>query len=388
MTQEILLPGSNLGLMGGGQLGRMFAQEAVRMGYRVVFVDPNHEAPTHEVAPQQIVTGYDSEDGIQGLVANTQAVTTEFENVPAEALEKLASQGVRTYPAAQAVRVTQNRNLEKHYISAVAQVPVAPHQGIFSLHDAENIDESLLPGILKTATLGYDGKGQKTCYTKDDVIDAYRHFGVRCILEKRVALAKEISVIVARHQNGQAVVYPINENQHRNGILATTFLPARIDARLAQQAQNYALRIAQALEYVGVLCIEFFVLEDGQLLVNELAPRPHNSGHATIEACESSQFEQQVRILAGLPLGNPRLRCPAVMLNILGDLWFNDADEYQTPDWSKILDIPGVKLHLYGKKEARHARKMGHITILGHTLEEAIERANLVCDRIGLPRIA
>lgn len=388
MTNKCLLPGSNLGLMGGGQLGRMFAQEAVRMGYHVVFVDPNHGAPTHEVAPQQIVTAYDSEDGIQGLIQHTSAVTTEFENVPADALDKLARHGLRTCPAGKAVRVTQNRNVEKHYVSEIAKVPVAPHQGIFSLHDAENIDESLLPGILKTATLGYDGKGQKVCHTKEEVIDAYRHFGVRCILEKRVALDKEISVIVARNAQGQAVVYPINENQHRNGILATTFVPARIDEKLAKQAQRYALRIAQALEYVGVLCIEFFVLQDGQLLVNELAPRPHNSGHATIEACESSQFEQQVRILAGLPLGNPRLRCPAVMLNILGDLWFNDADEYRRPDWSQILDIPGVKLHLYGKKEARHARKMGHITVLGHSLDEAIERANLVNDRLGLPNIA
>ncbi len=383
---RILLPGETLGLMGGGQLGRMFAQAAATMGYHVAVLEPGRSAPAAEVSLEAIVAPYDDEAALEKLARRVKAVTTEFENVPAPALQRLAELGVRTAPPASAVAVTQDRNREKTFVGDVAGVPVAPHAAVRNERDAENVSKDLLPGILKTARLGYDGKGQALVTTREEVLAAFRTFGgVDCVLEKRLDLALEISVIVCRGATGEVVVFPVSENHHRNGILAVSVLPARVTDETAEKAKRYAEKIALALNYVGVLCVEFFVLKDGTLVVNELAPRPHNSGHATIEACTTSQYEAQVRAMTGLPLGDTSLRTPAVMLNLLGDLWFDEEGKLRSPDWASVLAVPGAKLHLYGKAEPRRARKMGHVTVLGATRDEALERAREVARILNLP---
>ncbi|MEF9943810.1 MAG: ATP-grasp domain-containing protein, partial [Burkholderiaceae bacterium] len=250
------------------------------------------------------------------------------------------------------------------------------------------IGAELLPGILKSARLGYDGKGQVRVKTAAEVLAAFAQLGrVPCVLEKMLPLALEVSVVVCRNRDDQTVSFPVAENVHRDGILAVSRLPARIDETLARRAREVAMHIAREMNYVGVLCVEFFVLADGALVVNEMAPRPHNSGHATIDACTTSQFEQQARVMAGLPLGDTTQLAPAVMLNLLGDLWFN-GDSQREPDWAGVLAIPGAKLHLYGKTEARRGRKMGHITCLGSTAAQALERANQVATILGLPAAA
>ena len=389
MTQILkelpLLPGSTLGLLGGGQLGRMFSEAAARMGYHVIVLEPHAPSPAGEVSSAELAAAYDDPAGLDELAARVTAVTTEFENVPAGSLKRLAAAGVRAAPHADAVAATQDRNVEKAFIES-AGVPTAPHRAIRSEEDLAQVDEGLLPGILKTARLGYDGKGQARVSTKAEVAAAWEAFGrVECVLEKRLALRTEVSVIICRNPAGETAVFPVCENHHRSGILAYTVMPARIDAALAASAQEHARRIADRLNYVGVLCVELFMLEDGRILANELAPRPHNSGHATIEACATSQYEQQVRAMAGLPLGDTTQLAPAVMLNLLGDLWFDEKDARITPPWEKLLAMPGVKLHLYGKAEPRHARKMGHVTILGATPEEALARARAAAELLGLP---
>ena len=252
--------------------------------------------------------------------------------------------------------------------------------------DIDAVDESLFPGILKTARLGYDGKGQATVTNREELRTAFHKFGsVDAILEKRVDLALEVSVIVARNRQGEIATFPVSENKHRNGILAVSILPARVDEDIARLARQQAALIASELNYVGVLCVEFFVLKDGTLLVNEMAPRPHNSGHATIDACVTSQYEQQVRTMTGLPLGDTTQHSPAVMLNILGDEWFDETKTFREPAWDKVLAIPGAKLHLYGKTEARLARKMGHVTVVAKTLADALTKARQVAAILKLP---
>jgi 5-(carboxyamino)imidazole ribonucleotide synthase len=384
--EKALLPGTSLGLMGGGQLGKMFAQAAARMGYHVTVLEPHSPCPAGEVARSQIATGYEDRAGLHKLAESVSAVTTEFENVPAPSLALLEKAGLRVAPPSAAVAVSQDRNAEKHFVSAVAGVPVAPHQAVLTEADLDRIDAKLLPGILKTARLGYDGKGQALVDTPDDVRRAFENFGrVECVLEKRLALRTEVSVIVARNEHGETATYPVCENHHRHGILAVTVMPARIPAATAAKARGYAETIAKALHYVGVLCIEFFVLEDGSLLVNELAPRPHNSGHATIDACVTSQYEQQVRTMTGLPLGSTEQHSFAVMLNILGDEWFDENGSQREPDWAALAAVPGAKIHLYGKDAVRRARKMGHVTLLGRTPEEAMERARAAARILHLP---
>lgn len=386
MTEaKTILPGATLGLLGGGQLGRMFAEAAARMGYHVAVVEPGAGCPAGEVSREQIACAYDDAEGLDALAGRVCAVTTEFENVPAASLARLAERGITTAPHAAAVAAVQDRNVEKSFIER-AGVPTAPHRAVKCAADIDALPADLFPGILKTARLGYDGKGQARVRSVEDVRAAWEKFGrVDCVLEKMLALRTEVSVIIARGADGSSVAFPVCENHHRNGILAFTVMPARITAELAGRAQEYARRIAEALEYVGVLCVELFVLEDGSILANELAPRPHNSGHATIEACATSQYEQQVRTMCGLPLGDTTQLSPVVMLNILGDLWFNECDEAVTPPWAELLALPGVKLHLYGKAEARRARKMGHVTVLGATLEEAVDRAAAAARLLGLP---
>ena len=382
---KALTPGTMLGLMGGGQLGRMFAQSAATMGFHVCVLDPNEKSPASEVSLEHLKGAYTDPALLDEMVKKVPAVTTEFENVPATALRHFEEAGLVVAPPSTALAVTQDRNLEKAFAQK-AGAEVAPNEPVRSLEELEAVNPSLFPGILKTASFGYDGKGQRTVRSMEELRAAYRDFGeVPCILEKRMPLAKEVSVIVARNQQGETATFPVSENKHRNGILAVSILPARIEEKIANLARQQAQDIATALSYVGVLCVEFFVLEDGRLLVNEMAPRPHNSGHATIEACVSSQYEQQVRTMAGLPLGDTTQVSPAVMLNILGDEWFDENDQHREPDWASVLAVPGAKLHIYGKEEARCARKMGHVTVLGKTLVEALERARKVSEILKLP---
>ncbi|MCS7101333.1 MAG: 5-(carboxyamino)imidazole ribonucleotide synthase [Burkholderiaceae bacterium] len=385
---SIVAPGQWLGLLGGGQLGRMFVHAAQAMGYRVCVLDPTPACPAAQAADEQIVAAYDNEDALMQLATRCRAVTTEFENVPAASLARLAGR-VQVAPAADAVAIAQDRILEKRFVAGL-QIPVAPHAIVARVDDFRSLDAQLLPGILKTARLGYDGKGQIPVQTVEEAREAWSRLGgVPCVLEKRLRLQKEISCIVARGADGSVAALPVAENEHRAGILAVSIAPARVAAHLAQQARQHAVRIAQALRYVGVLCVEFFVLEDaadGHLLVNEIAPRPHNSGHFSIDACVTSQFEQQVRTLAGLPLGASVQMASAVMLNLLGDLWF-DGGRLREPDWAAVLRIAGARLHLYGKHEARPGRKMGHVTVLDASVPQAITRASEVARALGLPPV-
>ena len=319
------------------------------------------------------------------LASICQAVTTEFENVPADALRQLAG-SCRVSPPADAVQTCQHRAHEKSCF-VLAGVPCAPHAMVQTAADAAGSGlAALLPGILKTASLGYDGKGQVPVARAEDLPAAWASLGaVPCVLEKRLALHREVSVIVARGADGQCVHLPVQQNLHRDGILAVTQVPAPdITPEVAVHAVALARRLADTLAYVGVLCVEFFVLQDGSLVANEMAPRPHNSGHYSIDACDVSQFDLQVRSLAGLPLVQPRLHSPAVMLNLLGDLWFHAGAAPQTPDWASVLSLPGARLHLYGKSEPRHGRKMGHLTVTAATAEAALGTARLAAHRLGL----
>lgn len=384
-TQKPLLPGTTLGLMGGGQLGRMFAQSAATLGFHVCVLDPAEHSPAGEVALKQLTGAYTDPELLLTMKELVPAVTTEFENVPAKSLEFFEEAGLTVAPPSSALAVTQDRNLEKAFAQK-AGAQVAPHHAILSEADIDAVDESLFPGILKTARLGYDGKGQATVTNREELRTAFHKFGsVDAILEKRVDLALEVSVIVARNRQGEIATFPVSENKHRNGILAVSILPARVDEDIARLARQQAALIASELNYVGVLCVEFFVLKDGTLLVNEMAPRPHNSGHATIDACVTSQYEQQVRTMTGLPLGDTTQHSPAVMLNILGDEWFDETKTFREPAWDKVLAIPGAKLHLYGKTEARLARKMGHVTVVAKTLADALAKARQVAAILKLP---
>lgn len=383
-----LPPGvTTLGVMGGGQLGRMFVHAAQALGYRVTALDPDRSSPAGAAADQHVVAAYDDAAGLADLAARCAAVTTEFENVPAHALEALAARRP-VAPAAAAVRICQDRAAEKRHFAA-SGVPCAPWASLENEADlAAPATVVLLPGILKTARLGYDGKGQVRVDTPAQLAAAWSQLGrAPCVLESRLPLARELSVIVARGADGALVHLPVQQNLHRDGILAVTQVPApEVGAAQAQAAIEAAGRLAASMDYVGVLCVEFFVLADGALVANEMAPRPHNSGHYSIDACDVSQFELQVRTLAGLPLVAPRQHSPAVMLNLLGDLWFREgAPEASEPDWPAVLALPGVHLHLYGKAEARRGRKMGHLTVTAPGVAEARATALECCRRLGLP---
>jgi 5-(carboxyamino)imidazole ribonucleotide synthase len=368
----VLPPGSWLGCLGGGQLGRMFVHAAQAMGYKVLVLDPDANGPAAQAADDIIVAAYDDAEAIVKFGARVAAVTTEFENVPATTLELLAAK-VPTRPAANAVRIAQDRRKEKQFFLHHG-LPVGGYAIIESEADVSTLDDSLFPAILKTATLGYDGKGQARVANKEETHAAFLKFSkAPCVVEQLVAFDREISVLVSRGANGETRVWPVQENQHVNGILDLTMVPARIDDALRARAQALATKLVDALDYVGVLCVEMFVAGD-QLLLNEIAPRPHNSGHYTIEACVTSQFAQQARVLAGLPLGDTSLVRPAVMVNVLGDVWF-DAETSMQPAWNEVLAISGAHVHLYGKTEARRARKMGHVTCTAATFDVAVENA-------------
>ena len=380
-------PPTWLGVMGGGQLGRMFAHAAQAMGFKVAVLEPAASCPAGEVAERLINAGYTDAAALGELSALCAAVTTEFENVPADSMNLLA-QNSFVAPNGACVSIAQDRIAEKRFFVDCAPqsgVMPAPHKVIASLADIDEVQDELLPGILKTVRMGYDGKGQVRVNTREDIRAAFEAMqGVTCLLEKMLPLAYEVSVLTARGFDGASVVYPIAENVHRDGILFTTTVPGpNVSPDCAQQAQDAARAIVAQLGYVGVLCIEFFVLEDGALVVNEMAPRPHNSGHYTMDACVTSQFAQQVRAMARLPLGDVRQHSPSVMLNILGDVWF-DGDAVREPAWDRVLALPGSFVHLYGKDDPRRGRKMGHVTFVAPTLEAAQEQLQAACAILGI----
>ncbi|NEX60669.1 5-(carboxyamino)imidazole ribonucleotide synthase [Noviherbaspirillum galbum] len=383
-------PPTWLGVMGGGQLGRMFVHAAQMMGFKVAVLEPAKDCPAGHAADHLICAGYGDEQALGELAGQCVAVTTEFENVPAQSMARLADHCF-VAPNAACVSVAQSRIEEKRFFTDNAQasgVLPAPHKTIASLQDIEDIADDLLPGILKTVRMGYDGKGQVRVKTREDVRAAFEKMGnVTCLLEKMLPLAYEVSVLAARGHNGASVVYPIAENVHRDGILFTTTVPGpNVTAECARKAQDAALVLIERLGYVGVLCIEFFVLQDGSLVVNEMAPRPHNSGHYTIDACVTSQFAQQARAMARLPLGDVRQHSPAVMLNILGDVWFEgEGNAAREPAWDAVLALPGANLHLYGKDDPRRGRKMGHVTFVAPTLAEAQDSLRQACAILGIP---
>lgn len=375
-----------VGILGGGQLGRMLVHVVQRMGLKAVVLDPDPAAPAGLAADRLLCAPYDDPVALDQLAASCAFATTEFENVPASSLQFLAARST-VAPAAAAVRVCQHRALEKAQFVA-AGVPCSAHARVESEADVVGAADGLFPGLLKTSQMGYDGKGQARVGSRQDLLDAWGRLGrVPCLLEAMVPIRCELSVVVARGRDGALVHLPVQQNLHRNGVLAVTQVPAP-DADTAAQATavGHARRLAQALDYVGVLCVEFFVLDDGQVLANEMAPRPHNSGHYSIEACDLSQFELQLRTLTGLPLVDPRLQAPAVMLNLLGDLWFAEGGEGpREPDWARVLELPGAHLHLYGKAEARRGRKMGHLTVTAPDAAQARAVAAEAARRLGLP---
>ena len=390
-----LLPGATLGVLGGGQLGRMWSHAAQAMGFRTAVLDPDPHSPAGLISHLHVCADYLDPTGLANMAAQCQAITTEFENVPAEALRQLGLT-LPCAPSAQPVAVAQDRALEKvHFVNC--GVPVAPHTVLQSLDDVNQVNAALLPGILKTTRMGYDGKGQVRVATLAELAAVWQQLQCNgptvCILEKRLPLAAECSVVLARGFDGHMVHLPLQVNLHRDGILAVTeVFEQALPVATEQQALQAAYEVARGLNYVGVLCVEFFVLQDGPdrdalgpLVVNEIAPRPHNSGHHSIDSCDVSQFELQVRCMAGLPLTPPRLHSPCVMLNLLGDLWWRDGREPQAPDWSALLALPGVHLHLYGKTEARHGRKMGHVTITASSIMQARQVSAQVAALLGLP---
>jgi len=363
----MILPNATLGVLGGGQLGRMFTLAAYSMGYRVVVLDPDPHSPAGLIADQHIKANYRDHAALQLLGDECAAVTTEFENVPAESMEYLEKLcAVR--PNAGAVRIAQDRIREKTFAQDHG-LATAAFAAIYEDADIVAAVETLTaPLVMKTASLGYDGKGQVQVNTLAEARNAFEQLGnTACVLEEMVDLECEISVILARSINGQTAVYPVGENRHVNGILDTTIVPATLDASLGEQAIDMAVRLADSIEYCGILAVEFFYTRQGELLINELATRPHNSGHYTVDACATSQFEQQVRMMCGLPPGDTQMLSPVVMTNLLGDIWKEDE-----PDWQQVLNESQAHLHLYGKKEARPGRKMGHINCLATDVEQAL----------------
>jgi 5-(carboxyamino)imidazole ribonucleotide synthase len=387
---------ATLGVMGGGQLGRMFVHAAQRLGYFTAVLDADPHSPAGLVSHHHIQTGYSDAAGLAQLADLCAAITTEFENVPAAALQTLAARRP-VAPGAAAVAIAQDRIQEKSHFTAsagVAGVTCAPYAVIASPEQLNAVPADLLPGILKTARMGYDGKGQARVKNAAELAAAWADLKqVPCVLEKLLPLKAECSVIVARSWHGDIVSFPPQLNLHVDGILAVTeVFEGNMPLALAARAQAAAKAIADHIGYVGVLCVEFFVIDDGSehgaLVVNEMAPRPHNSGHYTLDACDVSQFDLQVLAMVGLPLPAPRQHSPAIMLNLLGDLWFDAAGQARTPDWQAVLALPGAHLHLYGKTDARPGRKMGHLTFTGADVAGVKAAARQAAQILGLPGLA
>jgi 5-(carboxyamino)imidazole ribonucleotide synthase len=365
----MILAPAMLGMLGGGQLGRFFVIAAHEMGYQVTVLDPDKNSPAGKIADVHICANYDDAVALKQMVQTCAAVTTEFENVPAKTLETLA-ESIIVRPSAASVAIAQNRVLEKSFIKN-AGLPVAPFAVINGAEDLPDDASSLYPAILKVARFGYDGKGQARVKNQAEALKAFTDFKQEvCVLEQMLPLDLEVSVVLARDAVGSIEAFPTAENSHLNGILDVSIAPARCSEVLKANARELAKKLAEKLDYVGVLGVEFFVVGN-QLLVNEIAPRPHNSGHYTLDACVTNQFEQQVRVMASLPLGDASLHSNAVMVNILGDSWING----QEPAWSKAFGHPNLKLHLYGKHEPRKGRKMGHFTVIGRDTKTVLNAA-------------
>ncbi len=374
----MILPGSALGLLGGGQLGRMFTVAARTLGYPVTVLDPDPYAPAAEFATAHLRAPYTDQPALDEITRTCVAVTTEFENAPAEALDAIGRHIV-VRPSGSSVAVAQDRRREKGFF-AERGFPVGRHAVIDNAGDVERALATVrLPALLKTARFGYDGKGQALIERPAELESTWAAWKrVPCVLEERLVLEREISVVLARAADAACAVFPVAENRHARGILDVTIAPARISDALAAEATALATRLAEELQYVGVLAVEMFVVGGG-LLLNEIAPRPHNSGHYTIDACRTSQFEQQVRVLCGLPLGDPSQHSPAVMVNLLGDIWAGGL-----PRWESVLKHAGAHLHLYGKREARPGRKMGHVTVCEPTLDRALAVALEIRRDLGI----
>jgi 5-(carboxyamino)imidazole ribonucleotide synthase len=373
MTKDMILPGATIGMIGGGQLGRMFVIAAKYLGYKIVVLEPGANSPAGQVADEQIVAAYDDPDALIEFAKRCDVITTEFENIPASVLEELSNDCI-VHPSAEALSKTQDRIIEKEFIRSCGLLPV-PYGVIRKGSDVPTAIESIkFPAILKTARFGYDGKGQITVNDLDEVVAAFQsHNSADCVLEQRVDLDCEISVVISRNIDGETDTFPISENRHVDGILFQSIVPAKVDTDIADAARAAAKSIARKLAYVGVLAVEFFVTKQGELLVNEIAPRTHNSGHYSIDACVTSQFEQQVRTVCNLPFGSTQLLTPVVMTNLLGDLWGDTQ-----PDWNVVLASSATKLHLYGKDIAKPGRKMGHFCTLSDSPEVAESEATSI----------
>lgn len=385
MASGSILPPATLGMLGGGQLGRFFVSAAHEMGYQVWVLDPDKNSPAGQIAERHFCNNYDDYAALDAFAAGCAAITTEFENVPAATLDYLAK-FVPVRPSATAVAICQERIAEKSFLRDNG-LPHGPFAEIRNEDDIRNAPAELFPAILKVARFGYDGKGQATVNNHQEALLAFGHVkGEACVLEQRLKLDYEVSVVLARDEQGQVRCFPTGENEHTRGILDVSIVPARTSVCLRSDAEDVAARIADKLGYIGTMAVEFFVSQ-GRLIVNEMAPRPHNSGHYTIDACVTSQFEQQVRALCGLPLGESRAHSAAVMVNLLGDLWFEkgeNGEHYREPDWAKLYAVPNLKLHLYGKHHARPGRKMGHFTVIGESAEQVQSTARAARAAIGI----
>lgn len=365
-----VLPGSVVGVLGSGQLGRMFAIAARRMGYRVHTFSPDSDTPTGQVADEEVMAPYEDLDAVREFASRVSLVTFEFENVPSATAAAAAEKAI-VRPEGGILHTTQNRLREKTFLSENG-FPLAPYRAVRGLGDLQlAIDELGCPAILKTAGYGYDGKGQVRISNPEAAMPALAAMnGAEAVLEQRIDFEMELSIVAVRALNGHFAWYGPIRNEHYKGILDVSAAPSGVPPELSEQAVEIARGVCETLGLVGVLCVEFFLTRDERLLINELAPRPHNSGHLTFDACLTSQFEQQLRAVCGLPLGSTELLRPAAMANLLGDLW-NGGE----PDWEAACSYPEVKLHIYGKTEARLGRKMGHITVLADTVGEALDVA-------------
>jgi 5-(carboxyamino)imidazole ribonucleotide synthase len=373
MKKTVIQPPAMLGMLGGGQLGRFFVIAAHEMGYKVTVLDPDENSPAGKIADVHLCAKFDDQEALLQMAQTCAAISTEFENVPAETLDFLA-QHTRVHPSAEAVSIAQYRVKEKSFFRD-SGLPVGPFVVVEKAEDLPQ-DGDLYPAVLKVARFGYDGKGQARVASRAEALAAFNGFKQEiCVLEKMLALDCELSVVLARDEAGNIAAFPTAENKHLNGILDISIVPARVSEVLKAKAQELAKQLATKLNYVGVLGVEMFVV-DGKILLNEIAPRPHNSGHYTIDACVTNQFEQQVRAITGLPLGDADQHSQAVMVNILGDSWFHgEKNAALEPAWNKAFQHGALKLHLYGKQEPRKARKMGHFTVLGDSIETVFNQA-------------
>ena len=370
MSMKQILPGATLGVLGGGQLGRMFCVAASTMGYRVVVLDPDPYCGAGHIADVHIKADYIDQEALAKMAQMCDAITLEFENIPSQSVRFIGEKTL-VFPNAEILEVAQNRDLEKQFAEKCGLRPV-PYCAL-SDEDAlqQAADKVGFPAILKSNTLGYDGKGQFVVNDISELKTAYCDVGkVDCVLEKKINIRCEVSAIVARNAGAELASFPVSENQHRNGVLHMSIVPARVDDEIARQVVDGALMLANTMSYIGILAVEFFLSDDNILYFNEMAPRPHNSGHYTKDACVTSQFEQQVRMMCGLTPGDTRLMSPVVMVNMLGDLW--------TPSWAEIFVQNNIKLHLYGKTEARAGRKMGHFNVLDEDVNSALAIAESV----------